>query len=151
MESNDIFWSVFGVMRRKTLMKTGLLPDHVASDQTLLLKLALEGTFVEVEEPLYFRREHKGTSTSIRQYSKRSAWYLGPDSKKIVLPNLTLCREHLGIVRSAGFGRAATWSLNLKIGRRFLGRWKIIAQELASVPGQILELSLVARKGTEES
>jgi len=147
MTSNDIFWSVFGVIRRRTLEKTGLFPDHVASDQTLLLKLALEGTFVEVEEPLYSRREHQGTSTSIRQYSKRRAWYLGRNpSKKIVLPNLTLCAEHMRIVREAGFDRFDTWSLNLKVGRRFLGRWRFIARELGSVPGQIVDLAWPPRE-----
>jgi glycosyltransferase involved in cell wall biosynthesis len=139
MASNDIFWSVFGVMRRKTLERIGVLRDHVASDQTFLLTLVIEGKFLEVDEALYSRREHEGNSTSIKQYSDRRAWYLGKHtSRRIVLPNLRLCAEHIRIVHSAGFGFWKTLSLKSTICRRFLGRWRFILREVASIPTQLL-------------
>jgi glycosyltransferase involved in cell wall biosynthesis len=49
---------VFGLMRREILAQTSLIANMPRSDHLLLVELALKGRFIEIEEPLFLRREH---------------------------------------------------------------------------------------------
>lgn len=53
---------VFGLIRRKALDGTSLIANMPRSDHLLLVELALKGRFLEVEEPLFLRREHNDGS-----------------------------------------------------------------------------------------
>lgn len=50
--------AVYGLARRDTLVKTGLLGAFPGSDKALLVELAMHGCILEVPEPLFFRRIH---------------------------------------------------------------------------------------------
>lgn len=52
-----------GVIRMSCLRQTHLLGGHVGSDVNLLAELALYGKFVELSEPLFFRRFHKDSGS----------------------------------------------------------------------------------------
>lgn len=67
---------VFGVMRRNQLQQTGKIGSYTGSDCTLLLELALRGTFLEVPDQLFLHREHP--ERSMRQFSDgrlRNIWF----------------------------------------------------------------------------
>lgn len=67
---------IFGVIRTDALRRTRLIQDFVASDRSLLGHLALVGRFVEVEEILFERRVHAGTSTMAHNsFERRKAWF----------------------------------------------------------------------------
>ncbi|HSF86495.1 MAG TPA: glycosyltransferase family A protein [Acidimicrobiia bacterium] len=70
---------IFGVMRRTTLLETGLLRSHGASDFTFLEEMAMRGRFAYVDEPLFFYRFHTqrhSASSAVEQVQ-----YYNPDQK----------------------------------------------------------------------
>jgi glycosyltransferase involved in cell wall biosynthesis len=67
-------FEIWGVMRRAGIDRTHLHESYYGSDKVMLSALALAGRFVEVPEPLYFRRHHGGSSDSIKSVRAREAW-----------------------------------------------------------------------------
>ena len=65
---------VFGLIRSQNLRKTRLIGQYVGSDYITLIELCLQGTFVEIPDFLFFRRDH---STNVRRYSvrERAEWW----------------------------------------------------------------------------
>jgi len=53
---------IFGLIRLDVLRRTALIGSFVSSDVVLLAELALLGKFVEIPEPLFFRRIHEASS-----------------------------------------------------------------------------------------
>jgi glycosyltransferase involved in cell wall biosynthesis len=141
-KSNDIFWSIFGLLRRRALQDTALLDSYVASDRVLLVKLLLRGRFYQIPEPLFHRREHAQASTiklpKLRQYRESAKWYNINSRARIVLPNWRLSVEYL----------SALWGSPLRLPAKTQGcywvaqmsamRWKNLVLELTSIPRQIL-------------
>ena len=67
---------IFGLIRSDILRLTPLLGDYTGSDRNLLAELALYGPFHEVQDFLFLRRDHPGTST--RRFPsprERAAWF----------------------------------------------------------------------------
>jgi len=58
IRQNHSCFMVFGIVRTSSLQRTGLLRDHVGSDKTLLIELALSAPLVELPEYLMTRRIH---------------------------------------------------------------------------------------------
>lgn len=48
----------FGLIRSHVLRRTGLFAPYCGSDLDLVLELSLHGKFIEIPEPLFFRRIH---------------------------------------------------------------------------------------------
>lgn len=53
---------VFGLIRRRALQGTSLIANMPRSDHLLLVELALRGAFIELDAPLFLRREHDAGS-----------------------------------------------------------------------------------------
>lgn len=67
---------IFGLMRTEALRSTRLIQDFIASDRSLLGHLSLLGNFIEIDEVLFERRVHMGTSTlAITDFEKRREWF----------------------------------------------------------------------------
>lgn len=67
---------VFGLIRTAILQETAQIGNYVSSDMVLLGELALRGQIYEIQQPLFFRRDHPGTS--VRAYPRsqsRAAWF----------------------------------------------------------------------------
>jgi len=72
--------AIFGLIRREELSRTNLIGSFHSSDIVLLAELALRGEFFEIEERLFFRRDHPDTSVRLhRSKEDRTAWF---DPKK---------------------------------------------------------------------
>lgn len=54
--------AIFGLLRRKRLMKTRLLGNYVSSDLVLLGEIVLNGQVWELPDELFYRRQHEGMS-----------------------------------------------------------------------------------------
>jgi glycosyltransferase involved in cell wall biosynthesis len=66
----------FGLIRRESLLQTGLIRSHPASDLVLLLELALIGGFAEIDERLFWYRVHAGSSMQANASAADLAqWY----------------------------------------------------------------------------
>lgn len=69
---------VYGLMRRDQLAKTGLIGSYISSDTVLLEELLMSGTFVEVKEVLFYKRDHPGRSMRASEsYESRIVWFTG--------------------------------------------------------------------------
>ena len=52
-----------GLVRRHALAKAGFMPDFMRADVLVLAKLSLSGKFVEIPEPMFFRRMDTSTAS----------------------------------------------------------------------------------------
>lgn len=91
----DYCYQVYGLIRRETLMQTGLFRDCVGPDNVLLAELALLGAFAFVPQTLFY----------VRRTPDYGSWkrYLGKLNKKLspwAAPGLYLgmVNQHLKIV-----------------------------------------------------
>jgi len=87
--ANYINTEIFGLIRSDALSKTRLIDGFSGSDFILLAELALHGSFYQVQEFLFYHREHNHRSV----YSANSPeayynWYDSTMDKKIVIPKL---------------------------------------------------------------
>jgi glycosyltransferase involved in cell wall biosynthesis len=122
------FWSsprvhqtMYGVMRRETVERVGLLRPWFGSDRALLIDLALQGDFACVDEVLFHHREHPDRSGEGEHRHTRWAPDEGPErgywrraGHAVGLwraPGLT-ARERAGVVGASlqyGAVRSAHW------------------------------------------
>jgi glycosyltransferase involved in cell wall biosynthesis len=126
MSGTDIFWAgAFGVNRRSVLETTQLLGGYNAADQVLVLQVLLRGTFAQVDDPLYFRRDHPEASMAANSKPKDVLKWFDPDiEKRFVLPHWKLCAQHIASVHRAGLGATAELRADYHILRRFRKEWR---------------------------
>jgi glycosyltransferase involved in cell wall biosynthesis len=68
--------AVLGLIRTAVLRKTALVGAYPSSDKVLLAELALHGRFLHLPDPLFFRREHAGSSLKTHpDMAARAAWF----------------------------------------------------------------------------
>jgi glycosyltransferase involved in cell wall biosynthesis len=68
--------AVFGLIRRTALLGTPLIAPYVSSDRVLLAELGLRGRIVEIDEDLFFRRDHAGSSLrAYPDHRARVVWF----------------------------------------------------------------------------
>ncbi len=136
--SKDIFWSVFGLIRREALMQTNLIGSYNASDQVLLMELLLLGKFKQVPENLYFRREHPQASmTRYKSEKSRLAWFDPTVKTRVVWPHWNLFFKYLKCVRAAPLKTSSQLRCYYEVLRRFTyeagtlaGEFKIVMRQL---------------------
>lgn len=92
----------FGLIRTRTLRETKMIGPYTSSDRTLFFELALRGAFMEVDEALFFHRQHDGRSVnSHRNATQRDAWFDPCRSGMHTSPRFRFIGEHvLAVVRS---------------------------------------------------
>jgi len=79
--------ATYGLMRTDAVRKTKLMRNYTGSDRVLLCELALQGRFVLVREPLFYKRLTR--DNQYKDWRGRMAWFL-PDlqrSGKATFPN----------------------------------------------------------------
>ena len=62
INNNHRNFYIFGIMRRSTMMQTRLHGAFYGGDRTLLVEMAMRGTFRKVPEPLFASRSHAKNS-----------------------------------------------------------------------------------------
>ncbi|MFN2123668.1 MAG: glycosyltransferase family 2 protein, partial [Candidatus Promineifilaceae bacterium] len=78
---------VFGLVRTKDLRQTPIIANYSDSDRTLLARLALQGAFYEIPEPLFLHRLHD--RSSVKMYPEddmRMIWFDPTKEGKPVFP-----------------------------------------------------------------
>jgi glycosyltransferase involved in cell wall biosynthesis len=91
---------VFGVIRRDALHETAPIADHVGSDRTLLIELALRGRFIGVPEILFVNRDHPERFTRRhRTLHAQAAWYSAARSHRRMLRTWIMYETSLDLVR----------------------------------------------------
>jgi glycosyltransferase involved in cell wall biosynthesis len=140
LEDSHIFWAVFGLARTDVLRKTRLIDSHVASDQTLLIELALLGKFAQIPDPLFFRREHPLSSMKSQRTPKLRAEWFDPEmarQKRVIWPHWTLFGNHLAAVTRTHLPPSTKARCYYHVVRRFAHEWRTLAGEFKLVAHQL--------------
>jgi len=102
--------AVFGLMRRTTLARTDLIGSYDASDQVLLVDLAMQGRIVELEDWLFFHREHQ--ERSVHAHPDRhsaNAWFATRNRGKRSFPEWRLLWEYCRVIWRAPLPFPERW------------------------------------------
>jgi glycosyltransferase involved in cell wall biosynthesis len=124
---------VFGLIRRSTLAKTGLLGAYPRSDRNLIGELALHGEIAQISEPLFLRRIHALISTEVnRSETALAAWFDPRLEDRITFPRWRRLAEYLLAITRAPIGGLDKLRCCLLIARfvAFPSRWKGILEDL---------------------
>jgi glycosyltransferase involved in cell wall biosynthesis len=98
---------IWGVIRRQPLGRTTLHESFYGTDKVILVSLALAGRFVEVPEPLYYRRHHEASSDSIKSVREREAWMdTRRDARRAANPRVRCLRGYHQALVHAKLGPA---------------------------------------------
>ncbi len=99
---------VFGLMRLKHLRETGVIGAYISSDTILIEELLMHGAFAEVEELLFFKRDHEDRSMrASKAYAKRIRWFTGQEAGVFIFPRWRLLAERLRAVKRTPLTRSA--------------------------------------------
>jgi glycosyltransferase involved in cell wall biosynthesis len=89
----------YGLMRRESLLATGLYRDYTDSDRSLLANMALMGQFYEIPEPLFFRRIHPHSSTQIyTDWRARMRWFGEEYADRVSFPHWAQLGHYLVMI-----------------------------------------------------
>ena len=91
--------SIFGVIRRDALTRTGLMRNFYGTDKLLLAELALLGRFKQSHERLYLQRFHNNMSWTLNK-EERKTWSNSSDGR------YSLRLRQLTAFSAAPFGKA---------------------------------------------
>lgn len=84
----------FALMRSDVLKKTSLIGSYVGSDRVLLAHLSLLGRFHEIDEYLFFSRDHQERSIKKIPLHLRAEWFDSTKNGKISLTHWKLFIEY---------------------------------------------------------
>ena len=134
---------VYGVMRREALEGKHILGRYTGADRTFLAEMALAGRWAQVDEVLFFRREHAATSTkSFPDEWKRRVWFdTSIEASSIAFPQWRRLSELAKVVnRSSLSGKG-------KIGAHLqLARWVVTPVYRPRILRLIRDPLVVARR-----
>lgn len=91
---------VYGLMRISALQQTPKIGSYISSDTILLEELLILGRFNEIDETLFFKRDHPGRSMRASvSYDKRIDWFTGDTKKsKLIFPKWRLLYERFKVI-----------------------------------------------------
>ncbi len=125
--------AVFGLMRREVLARTDLIGSYDASDQVLLVDMALQGKIVELPGWLYYHREHASRSVHAhRDRHSANEWFAVRNKGRTTFPEWRLLWEYLRVIRRAPLPRAERWACFVQFLRwgKYRRRYKRLAEDL---------------------
>ena len=95
-EIEGLWMPVYGVIRTEVLKRTDLIGTYISSDTVLLEQLAAYGKFLEIDEVLFFKRDHEGRSMrDSLAYDNRWKWFTGQDVRVFLFPRLQILYKRL--------------------------------------------------------
>jgi glycosyltransferase involved in cell wall biosynthesis len=115
--------AVFGLIRSSTLKRTNLFGIYSNSDRAFLAELALHGPFVELPEPLFFRRSFELSAIKYRSPYERMVMFEPNSVGELSFPNWRLFFGFLSAIHRAPLG----WVEKLRCYARmhiWLRRWR---------------------------
>ncbi|MDA0658586.1 MAG: glycosyltransferase [Planctomycetota bacterium] len=126
----------YGLIRTKTLQATRLFGDYIGSDIDLMLELSLYGSFIEIPEPLFFRRLHDEAASRLGDAALRQHYFPGQEDRY----RWDAWSRHLQRVQSI-FRAPLSWTQKLQaltiIGRHFCwDRERLLGELRAVAPWQ---------------
>jgi glycosyltransferase involved in cell wall biosynthesis len=135
-QGTDIFWSLYGLIRRDILEQTGLMGLYSGGDQVLLLEIALRGCLKQIARELFFRREHPAAATLRRNWTARdrAKFAYADDDRRLVFPYCRMLKEHLRCILKSPIPFRDRSRCTTAVLKRFLSQWKYFAEEAIYSP-----------------
>jgi glycosyltransferase involved in cell wall biosynthesis len=132
----DFIWLAYGLIRREVLEQSGALGLYAGDDQVLLFKIALRGDIKQIDEEMFFRREHPEASTCKRGSTvrERARFAYADDKRRLVLPWCRMLKEHLVCVVNSRIPFWGRLRCTTAVLRRFLAAWKFFVEEAVHSP-----------------
>jgi glycosyltransferase involved in cell wall biosynthesis len=133
----DFIWLAYGVIRHEIIEQCGAMGLHAADDQVLLFKIALRGRMKQMENELFYRREHTGASTCKRGEAtvrQRAKFAYADDNRRLVLPWCRLVKEHIISVFDMPLSFSGKLRCVTAVARRFLAAWRFFVEEAIHSP-----------------
>lgn len=97
-----LWMPVYGLIRADYLKKTGLIGTYISSDTVLIEELLMSGMTIEINEPLFFKRDHPGRSMKASiPYNERLTWFSGRAAGRFLFPRWRIFFERLTAVNRA--------------------------------------------------
>jgi glycosyltransferase involved in cell wall biosynthesis len=136
----------FGLIRTDILQKLLPLGSYPSSDLVLLGKLTLYGTFSEISEPLFLKRDHPQSSVRAHNaFRERIAWYDPQKRGKLHLTRWKWLREYVSAIAAAPVSSQVKVRCYLLLMTRWLvWNWLWLAKDLLKAASWPL-LKLVLR------
>jgi len=118
-------YPIFGLARSSAMAKTRNAQPYVDSDRVWLAQLALQGPFYEIQEYLFYSREHDGGryAGSTNTPHRALAWFDPTKKVKVILPYLRLYAEYLGSVLRANLPVIEKTASFYVVATCFRNRW----------------------------
>lgn len=97
----NMYYEIFGLIRRSALDKAGKMGNFSHADGILLERLALLGPFSQIDEVLFYPRFHARQSNQVYglNYHSYTAWFDPKLKGQRVYPYWRQFKEHLAAVR----------------------------------------------------
>jgi glycosyltransferase involved in cell wall biosynthesis len=126
LSGTDIFFAgIFALMRREVLATTPLHGSYNAADQVLVFQMLLHGDFAQVDDYLYYRRDHPMASMVANTAPRDVLTWFNVDAKRtIILPHWKLLYEHLASVNRMKFDPRTRVRIHYHLARRFGKEWR---------------------------
>jgi glycosyltransferase involved in cell wall biosynthesis len=121
---------IFGMIRHQVLARTPLIGNYVGSDRVLLCELALHGTFHELPEFLFLRRQHDDSSCFLPEREERVVWFDPSKAGVITYPNWRILQECGAAIRRVPQTAPARWRCHLQIPEQILVRRSFLWDDL---------------------
>ena len=125
--------AVFGLMRRSVLGRTDLIGSYDASDQVLVVDMAMQGRIVELPDWLYHHREHEDRSVHAhRDRHSANTWFATRNKGKKTFPEWRLMREYLQVIWRAPLAFDVRWGCFVQFLRwvKYRKRYKRLLEDI---------------------
>ena len=135
-QSTDFLWLAYGVVRQEVLQQSGSMGLYAGSDHVMLFRIALRGRIEQIEEEMFFRREHSEASTCKRGSTvrERAKFAYADDNRRLVLPWCRMLKEHMDSAMKAPVPLRSKLACTSAVIRRFLAAWKFFVEEAVHSP-----------------
>jgi glycosyltransferase involved in cell wall biosynthesis len=127
---------IYGLMRTAAVRKTARLGDgsYPAADTNFMGELALYGKFVEIPEPLFYRRMHALASSAEREDTERQTYFWTAGAAEFNLPLWRKNAAYLKAIRRAPIDPAERRRLILYMLRRmYWGKRELLDEFLVEI------------------
>lgn len=103
--------AIFGLMRRRVLAQTARINNYPDSDIVLLGEIALWGKYYEIQDRLFYRRDHPHTSMRAHPDAQDRALWFDPENEgRLILPYGLRFVEYVRAIRRAPL----TWTARMR-------------------------------------
>jgi glycosyltransferase involved in cell wall biosynthesis len=92
---------IYGLMRSEMVRRTRLIGNFPGADLIFIPELSIYGKFIEIDRPLFFRRMHQGSSSSLKTVEEIQNFFDPATKGRAFARYAVHCSEHLrSVLRS---------------------------------------------------